>query len=51
VADISFITVQGGGHVWPDGDQYLDINRVGRRTSDFNANELIWEFLRNHPMP
>jgi polyhydroxybutyrate depolymerase len=40
--------VQGGGHTWPSGPQYLPERVIGRVTRDFGSAE-IWEFFRTHP--
>ena len=39
--------IEGGGHTWPDGRQYLPVRRIGRTTRDINGCDAIWEFLRN----
>ncbi len=39
------VTVQGGGHTWPGGPQYLPESIVGRTDRDFDATELISTFL------
>jgi len=38
-------TVQGGGHSWPGGSQYLPRSVIGRVSRDLHANEAIWEFF------
>jgi polyhydroxybutyrate depolymerase len=45
------LTVHGGGHTWPDGQQYLSKNRVGVVEKDFNGNERIWQFFRGLSRP
>jgi polyhydroxybutyrate depolymerase len=42
--------VQGGGHTWPGGTQYLPRRFIGRVTNDFDSNE-IWAFFKQHPKP
>ena len=39
--------IDGGGHTWPDGRQYLPVRRIGRTTRDINGCDAIWEFFRN----
>jgi poly(3-hydroxybutyrate) depolymerase len=39
--------IDGGGHTWPDGRQYLPIRRIGRTSRDINACDEIWEFFRS----
>ncbi len=50
-ADVEFITVIGGGHTWPGGDQYLDADTVGLVSADFSASETIFDFFAMHPLP
>ena len=38
--------IEGGGHTWPDGLQYLSESRIGKTCHDINANDIIWEFFR-----
>jgi polyhydroxybutyrate depolymerase len=45
---VVFLAVEGGGHTWPGGPQYLPVRRIGRASRDFNASELIWEFFAAH---
>jgi polyhydroxybutyrate depolymerase len=44
-------TIEGGGHTWPGGSQYLPRGIVGRVSRDINANEVIWAFFAAHPRP
>jgi len=47
-ADTVHVRVEGGGHTWPGGWQYLDEERVGRVSTDFDANDMIWRFFEEH---
>lgn len=38
--------IDGGGHTWPDGRQYLPARRIGRTSRDINACDEIWEFFK-----
>lgn len=49
--EVKLFVVQGGGHTWPGGPQYLPAFLVGTVCRDFNATEAIWEFFKNHPKP
>jgi len=40
--------VNGGGHTWPGGVQYLPAALIGKTTHNLNASDLIWEFFSNH---
>jgi len=43
--------IEGGGHTWPGGPQYLPRALVGRVSRDLNASEVIWQFFAAHPRP
>jgi len=43
--------IEGGGHTWPGGKQYLSPLLVGKTNQDLDASELLWEFLRAHQLP
>lgn len=43
--------VEGGGHTWPNGPQYLPEDRIGKVCRDFDASETIWAFFKAHPKP
>lgn len=47
--EVSLITVNNGGHTWPQGNQYLPEGSIGKTSQDFNANEIIWQFFKDHP--
>lgn len=42
------VRVEGGGHTWPNGAQYLDKRWIAPVCRDFGT-ELIWEFFKSHP--
>ncbi len=48
--DLVLYSVDGGGHTWPGGG-HMDERYVGKMTRDFDASELIWEFLSRHALP
>ena len=41
-------TIEGGGHTWPGGPQYLPRILVGRACPQPDATKEIWEFFRAH---
>ncbi len=47
-ADIVVYRIEGGGHTWPRGYQYLSEKRAGKISQDINANEIMWAFFKNH---
>lgn len=40
--------IEGGGHTWPGGEQYLPQSIIGKTSRDINACNLIWKFFRNY---
>jgi polyhydroxybutyrate depolymerase len=49
-ADVVFYRLEGSGHTWPGGKQYLSPLLVGTTNRDVDATELIWQFFAAHPM-
>lgn len=49
-ADTVHLRVDGGGHSWPGGWEYLAEDRIGRLCTDFSASEEIWAFFAAHPL-
>lgn len=48
-APVTLCTVEGAGHTWPGGDQYMARLLVGTTNRDVNASEMIWEFFEANP--
>jgi len=48
-APVEQCTVEGAGHTWPGGYQYLPRLLIGTTNRDVDASELIWEFFENNP--
>ena len=48
-ADTVLLRVDGGGHTWPGGWQYLPATMIGPVTEDFVGNDEIWAFFKAHP--
>lgn len=44
---VTLIAIQGGGHTWPGGFQYLPERFIGRTSRDIDANRLIWDFFNS----
>ena len=40
--------IEGGGHTWPNGWQYLPEVVVGKTTHQLDANVALWEFFKSH---
>ncbi len=49
-SEVIFYIIEGGGHTWPGGNQYLGENIVGRTNRDINADEVIWSFFEKHTL-
>ena len=43
--------IEGGGHTWPGGYQYLPEGTVGKTCRDFSASQAIWDFFKVHTNP
>lgn len=46
--EVVLYTVQGGGHTWPGGKQYLRERFIGRTCRDIDASKVIIEFFKEH---
>jgi polyhydroxybutyrate depolymerase len=46
--EVILYSVDGGGHTWPGGFQYLPVWLIGRTSRDINACEVIWSFFKRH---
>lgn len=49
--EVILYAIEGGGHTWPGGQQYLPERVVGRTTRDIDANEVIWSFFKRYALP
>ena len=49
--EVVLYRIEGGGHTWPNGMQYLPERLIGRVCRDINGTEVIWEFFKSHPKP
>ena len=41
---MTLLRIDGGGHTWPGGDQYLRPSFIGPVGQDWDSN-VIWEFF------
>jgi polyhydroxybutyrate depolymerase len=46
--EVRSYTVEGAGHTWPGGMQYLPSSIIGKTSHNFDASEVIWEFFAAH---
>ena len=44
---VKLLEINGGGHTWPGGKQYLPKGIVGRLSREINASETIVDFFLN----
>lgn len=47
--EVLLYTIDGGGHTWPGGPQFLPSAIIGYVCRDFDAAQLIWDFFKKHP--
>ena len=51
-ATVELYRVTGGGHTWPGSQFSKQIEPiVGKTTFSISANEVIWKFFQQHPLP
>jgi polyhydroxybutyrate depolymerase len=48
-SEVVLIEIVGGGHTWPGRPFPLQL--FGRTTHDIYANDMLWDFFEQHPMP
>lgn len=46
--EVILYVIDGGGHTWPGGFQYLPAWIIGKTSRDIDANEIIWAFFKRH---
>lgn len=46
--EVILYAIEGGGHTWPRGWQYLPEGIIGKTSRDIDANEVIWNFFNKH---
>lgn len=47
-SEVVLVRVEGGGHTWPGGRQYLPRGMVGPVSNDFRAVDVIFDFFERH---
>jgi polyhydroxybutyrate depolymerase len=45
--EVIVYVVEGGGHTWSGGMQYLPIRIIGRTSKDIDANMILWDFFKS----
>jgi polyhydroxybutyrate depolymerase len=46
--EVIVYTIEGGGHTWPGGPQYLPVFLVGKASRNLDATRVMWEFFKKH---
>ncbi len=46
--ELHWYEMQGGGHTWPSGGEYLPRFLVGKTSRDIDASQIIWDFFKSH---
>lgn len=46
--EVILFSIEGGGHTWPGGFQYLPVWIIGKTSRDLDANDVIWAFFNKH---
>jgi polyhydroxybutyrate depolymerase len=47
--EVEFCKIEGGGHTWPSGNQYLSASKIGPVSYDISFVQ-IWNFLKKHAL-
>jgi polyhydroxybutyrate depolymerase len=47
-AGVTALRIEGGGHTWPSGQQYLPVSVVGRASKNLDANQALLDFFAAH---
>jgi polyhydroxybutyrate depolymerase len=50
-AEVTLISIAGGGHTWPSGDVNFPESLVGKTCFDIEASQVIWDFFKQHARP
>jgi polyhydroxybutyrate depolymerase len=50
-AEVVIYIIDGGGHAWPGGIQYLPESIIGKTSRNMDASQVIWAFLASNPRP
>jgi polyhydroxybutyrate depolymerase len=47
-SEVILYRIEGGGHAWPGGIQYLPARWVGTASRQMDASRVIWDFFSRH---
>jgi polyhydroxybutyrate depolymerase len=45
-APVKLLRVEGGGHTWPGGPEFIPASLLGTTNRDIDATETIWDFFK-----
>lgn len=48
---VEFVKIDGGGHTWPGGLQYLPEAIIGKTSRELAASREIWDFFMKYSLP
>lgn len=48
--EVILYVIEGGGHTWPGGLQYLPARVIGKTSRNLDANEVIWAFFKKQKL-
>jgi len=46
--EVVVYVIEGGGHTWPGGPQYLPAFLIGKASHNLDATQTIWDFFKRH---
>ena len=46
--EVVVYVIEGGGHTWPGGPQYLPAFLIGKVSHNLDATQAIWGFFKRH---
>jgi len=46
-SQVILYAIEGGGHTWPGGLQYMSEDKIGKTCRDINGSQVIWEFFKS----
>lgn len=50
-SEVLLVRIEGGGHTWPGGKQYLPRGMIGRASGDVQGAAVIFDFFSRHRLP
>ena len=49
-SEVVVYSIEGGGHTWPGGPQYMPVFLVGKASHNLDATQEIWKFFQRHSL-